>query len=241
MKKVIVIGASSGIGLEVTHKLIENGYIVGGCARSSDKLKQMGDKLGECFYPCPLDIRNAESIDNTLSGLIRTMGGMDICIVGSSISRSNREMDWSIERDVIETNVMGYAAVLNFAARFFRAQNHGHIAGVTSLAKYFGNINPAYCASKAFEAIYLEGLRLKLENSSVTVTEIIPGFVDTPMIADRSQKFWIVPADKAAKQIVRAIEKKKRTVFISGRWAVFRYILPWLPYVIKRPMLMERR
>ncbi len=241
MKKVIVIGASSGIGLAVTEKLIEAGYSVGGCARSSDKLQMMREKLGQHFYPCQLDIRDAESVDGALSGLINTMGGMDICIVGSGISRNNREMDWSIERDVIETNVTGYTAALNFAARYFKKQKLGHIVGITSLAKYFGNINPAYCASKAFEAIYLEGLRLKLECSGVTVTEIIPGFVDTPMIAYRSRKFWIVSADKAASQIVRAIEKKKRTAFISGRWAIFRYILPWLPYVIKRPMLMEKR
>ena len=163
--------------------------------------------------------------------------GMDICIVSSGISRRNRNLDWEAEHDVIQTNVTGFSQVAIFAANYFKNQGNGHLVGISSIAKYFGNPHPAYNASKAFEAIYLDGLRLRLEPKNISVTTVLPGFVETPMTEDQPRRFWSADVTKAASQIIRAIEKKKRYIFVTRRWRLFSLILPPLPFVFMQKIL----
>lgn len=237
MKRAAIIGATSGIGLELARQMAQRGYIVGGCGRRADVLQNLKNELGDRFCFTELDIQEVETIPQILNELVRQMGGMDICIISSSISEANPEMDWAIEQNVIQTNVLGYAAAANFAARYFRQQRQGHLVGITSVAKFFGNRNPSYSASKAFESIYLRGLRLTLERSGVQVTEIIPGFVRTPMISDQKKTFWVLGADKAAAQIIRAVGRKRRVAFIPKRWIIFGLIIPLLPHVFLKRIL----
>ena len=159
---------------------------------------------------------------------------MDIGLVSAGIGGSGADLDWEKELNTIQTNVTGYAAVLNHAAQYFIARGGGHLAGITSLTKYFGFRNAAYNASKAFEAIYLESLRLKLEKYNILVTEIVPGFVQTPMIKENKKMFWITPVEKAAQQILSALQRKKRRVYISKRWRLVRCLLPFIPYPLLR-------
>jgi len=234
MKKIVIVGATSGIGLALAGQFIAKGYQVGGCGRNTSALQDIEKEHGSKFKWVELDIRTTETISPALDKLITKMEGMDIFIVSSSIGGSSKELDWEIERDVIQTNVVGYSAALNFAADYFRKKGGGHIAGISSLTKYFGFRNSAYNASKAFEAIYLEGLRLRLEKDNIHITEIVPGFIETPMTSENKKMFWVVPVEKAARQIIRAVGRKRRVVYISKRWRLFALLLPWLPYFLIR-------
>jgi len=124
-----------------------------------------------------------------------------------------------------------------FAANYFKVQKNGQLVGISSVAKYFGNPHPAYNASKAFEAIYLDGLRLRLERRGICVTTVLPGFVETPLTEDQPRRFWSADANVAAKQMLKAIEKKKRYVFITRRWRLFSWILPPLPFSLLRKIM----
>jgi short-subunit dehydrogenase len=91
--------------------------------------------------------------------------------------------------------------------------------------------SPSYGASKAFVANYLEALRARARHDRlpVVVTEIVPGFVDTPMIAGRTDLFWVADADTAARQTYRAIRAGKPRAYVTRRWTLVAWLLRHLP------------
>jgi short-subunit dehydrogenase len=74
-------------------------------------------------------------------------------------------------------------------------------------------------------------LNASKSNSSIHVTDVRPGFVDTAM-AKGDGLFWVSPVEKAAEQIYAAIKRKKKVVYISKRWRLISYILETIPYSI---------
>jgi short-subunit dehydrogenase len=102
---------------------------------------------------------------------------------------------------------------------------------ISSVAGLRGSsIAPAYNATKAFQINYLEGLRQKAAklNSQFFVTDIRPGFVDTAMAKGEGQ-FWVASVDKAVDQILAAIKKKKKIVYVTKRWKLVADILKMIP------------
>ena len=196
MKKVIIIGATSGIGFELSRQLIQKGYQVGGCGRREEILLKMEKELAPGFISQTLDIRNADDLESKLNQLINKLGGMDICIISSGISEPNPELEWKLEENVFRTNISGFAAVAGFSVRYFLNQQNGHLVGITSLTKYFPNkTSAAYNASKIFESNYLDSMRYRMQGKNLHVTEICPGFIDTPIV--RKRKITLMaPVDK---------------------------------------------
>ena len=230
MKKVVIIGSTSGIGYELARQMIQKGYQVAGCGRREEILQKMEKELAFNFIGQKLDIREIEKIESILNELISKLGGMDICIISSGISEPNPDLEWKLEENVFKTNILGFSAVAGFALRYFLNQNHGHLVGITSLTKYFPNkTSPAYNASKIFESNYLDSMRYRMQGKNLAVTEICPGFVDTPIVNKKRKITLMAPVDKAAKQIVKAIESKKKKVIITKRWKLIRWLIPLTP------------
>ena len=192
---------------------------------AQDVTKAINDKR-EMTKGIVLDLRETATIEATLNESLKNRPLLDVVVLLSSITGENPELEWPIEENVIRTNVLGWSAVALWAARHFERQGKGHLVGITSLAKYLASVNPSYIASKAFEGKLLDGLRLRLEPKGIWVTEILPGFVETPMIARQKRKFWAISAEKAAHCILGSIEKKKRRAVISKRWKIFRLLAP---------------
>ncbi len=236
MKKILIIGATSGIGYALALKYLAEGHLVIGCGRNEKKLKEIMNQNSNFLFAV-VDIRQQKSLEQTLEQAVLKAGGMDICIIAAGIAQKNTNLDWEIEENIINTNVKAFSQVAVWAANYFLKQKSGHLVGISSIAKYFGNPNPAYNASKAFEAIYLDGLRLRLERKGIRVTTVLPGFVTTPMTADQPRMFWAVSATRAAQQIYNGIYKNKRYVFVARRWRLFSLILPPLPFVLLRKIL----
>ncbi|HEX8315942.1 MAG TPA: SDR family NAD(P)-dependent oxidoreductase, partial [Flavisolibacter sp.] len=122
----------------------------------------------------------------------------------------------------------------SFAFNFFveQGQGQGQIALTSSIAALRGNSwAPAYSASKAFMSNYAEGLALKArrQKRDITVTDIKPGFIKTSMAKGHGQ-FWVASPAKASLQIKRAIDRKKRVVYITRRWWLIAWILKVLPF-----------
>ena len=118
--------------------------------------------------------------------------------------------------------------------KHFVKQGSGHLVGISSVASIRGGRSaPAYNASKAYQSNYLEGLRQKAKKmgAKITITEIIPGFVDTAM-AKGEGIFWSAPPKKAATQIFSAIYRKKSRAYITKRWRIIAWLLKLLPSFI---------
>ncbi len=229
MKRMMIIGSTSGIGKALAERSLAKGYLVGGLGRNRAQLQILKEKYPKQFVWQQADIRQTADLPAALERLADKMGGMDICVVAASISGRNPQLQFDIEQDVLQTNIMGYASVLVWAARYFAEQKSGHLVGITSLAKFLATRNPAYTASKLFEGRYLDGLRLRLKKDGVTVSEIMPGFVRTPMTEDRQTMFWAVSPSKAAASILKAIERKRTKVVLPARWKPFYWLLPHIP------------
>ncbi|KAA3617799.1 MAG: SDR family NAD(P)-dependent oxidoreductase [Calditrichaeota bacterium] len=234
-KKALIIGCTSGIGLELTYQMIEKGYIVGGTGKREDVLIELDKEFSGHFHWCVFNSQDINTIKPTLSHMIKKMHGMDICIIAAGTIGENHNLQWAIDEKTIRTNVLGFTAIANFAAHYFLKTGSGHIVGISSLNKFFGSIcHTSFNASKAFISIYLEGLRNRMEKQKIYVTEICPGFLKTPSFDGFKEMLWIIPMKRAAKQIIKAIEHKKKIAYISKRWYITGWLLRLMPSFQKR-------
>ena len=231
MKKAIVIGASSGIGRELSKVLSGNQYIVGVMARRVQLLDELRKKMGTDVYVQEIDVSDAKSAMETLEKFIKEMGGVELIVISAGTGHLNDGLDWRLENETIRTNVTGFAAIANVAIKHFIEKGSGHLVGISSIAALRGGReSPAYNASKAFESNYLEGLRQKVGKLGlpITITDVKAGFVKTAM-AKGEGIFWAAPADKAALQIYDAIKRRKPNAYITKRWRLIACLLKLVP------------
>ena len=231
MKKAIIIGASSGIGKELTKIFASHGFEVGIAARRTDLLNELFAEIPTKIYTATIDIKNTDIAIQSLEKLIKDVGDVDIIVISSGVGHMNSLLDWSKEKETIETNVSGFTAMAGVAMHYFIQKRSGHLVGISSIASIRGdNAGPAYSASKAFMSNYLEGLRKKVakEKIDITITDIQPGFVDTAM-SKGDGLFWVASPQKAAKQIFQVIQQKKKKAYITKRWAIIAWLLKIMP------------
>jgi short-subunit dehydrogenase len=238
--KVIIIGATSGIGKELAILFAKDNCTVGITGRRNELLQEIKLLYPDRIFTECFDVTGKENIQH-IENLIDLMGGMDLLIYNAGYGDPSKTLDWKIEKQTVSINVNGFIEIVNFTFNYFVKQGYGHIGATSSIASKRGNsFAPAYSASKAFMSIYMEGLSLKARkfkkqnpNISIYTTDIQPGFVKTKMAKGNGQ-FWVAPIDKAVKQIYKAIKNKKRRVYITHRWALIAWIMKWIPYWIYR-------
>lgn len=237
MKKAIVIGGTSGIGLELSKILLSKGMKVGVAGRNKKKLDEINKKFGDKVITSLIDITKISKSIIQLKKLINKLGGLDIIVISSAVSHHNPTLDWKLEKETVETNVLGFIAIANTATDFFKKQGSGHIVGISSIAALkHSSRSTAYSASKAFISNYMTGIRenFRKDKLNIIVTDVLPGFVDTPMIKGRKNLFWTQHPKKVASQIYDAIRKKKKIVVVTRRWNLIVWLMKILPFSIKR-------
>ncbi|MFN5376050.1 MAG: SDR family NAD(P)-dependent oxidoreductase [Chitinophagaceae bacterium] len=237
MKRCIIIGATSGIGQALAELLLQNDYMIGVTGRREMLLDTLKEKNHDRVFVKRMDIQDLSAIEVSCKELVDQMGGLDLMIISAGIGEENKNLNFEIEHDVIKTNVQGFTCLADWGMRYFKEQGHGYLVNISSIAGIRGNgIAPSYNATKAYQINYLEGLRINAKDfgSSIHVTDVRPGFVDTAM-AKGDGLFWVAPVEKAAKQIYRAIQLKKQVVYVSKRWKLIGILLKLIPYsLLKR-------
>jgi short-subunit dehydrogenase len=235
MKRAIVVGASSGIGRELALALSREGYALGLAARRVELLEQLRAELRTGAVPETLvgfmDVSRPEEAAAQLSGMVRAMGGVDLVVLSSGTGHINPGLDWALEKETLDVNVLGTTALVDAAMKLFLEAGTGHLVVLSSIAALRGSAEaPAYNASKAYLSNYLEGMRCLVARRHVHihVTDMRPGLVDTAM-AQGEGLFWVQPPAKAAAQILRAIRRKRRIVYVTRRWALVAGVLKVLP------------
>jgi short-subunit dehydrogenase len=230
MKSAIIIGASSGIGRALAVELSAGGYRVGVVARRTELLVQLQNELKADCLVKTADVSNPESAMPLVRELIAELGDVELFIVNAGTGFVNETLAWLPESETIAVNVLGFAAMVNVAVAHLEARGSGHLVGISSLAALRGSrAAPAYAASKAFVSNYLDGMRhrfgkLKLP---IFVTDVQPGFVDTPMAG--GNRFWISSPEKAARQILAAIRSRRKLVYITRRWRLIAWLMRIVP------------
>src|ERR1700722_17965006 len=234
MQKIVIIGATSGIGLHLARLYAAAGHLVGATGRRQDllyalQLEYPNQVVTECY-----DATDSQSTFH-LDALVQKLGGLDLLIYNAGWGEPMETLDPAVDAATVDINVNGFLTAIHYGWRYFIAQGYGHLVTVSSIAGNRGNRHsPAYSAAKAFQSIYFEGLYIKARKMKIPlyVTDIQPGFVDTKMA--KGPRFWVAPVDKAARQISRAIHNRRPRVYIPRRWWIiaqgFRWIPGWVYY-----------
>ncbi len=159
------------------------------------------------------------------------LGGLDLLVISSGTGDINDNLDFAIEKQTIDTNVLGFTCVADWTFNYFEKHKFGHLVAISSVGGLRGSRQaPSYNATKAFQINYLEALRQKATflKMPIIVTDIRPGFVDTDMAKGEGQ-FWVASVDKASRQIFSAIKAKKKIAYVTKRWGLIATILKRIP------------
>lgn len=235
MKRAIVIGASSGIGLEVARLLKAKGWIVGVAARRMER-------LSEFSISDAIDV-NAEDAGTRLEALIERIGGIDLYFHASGIGHQNPMLEETIELQTVTTNGLGFARMVGTAFRYMASHGGGHIAVISSIAGTKGlGPAPSYSATKAFQNTYIQSLE-QLANArqlGICFTDIRPGFVDTDLLNDGRSYPLLLDKKAVARDIVRSIEKRRHVRIIDWRWRLITAFWQRIPRFIWRHLPLVR-
>lgn len=224
-KRIVIIGASSGLGKEATRKFAQMGYTIGIAARNIEALNDLQKEYPQSIIAAEqIDVTTTEASEKLLS-LIEKIGGIDTLLLASGIGSQNPALNIETELNTVNTNTFGFTNIVDTTFNYFRNRCHdekpGQIAVISSIAGTMGlGIAPSYSATKRYQRHYIDALEqlAHFEKVNVIFTDIRPGFVDTPLLRNSKKFPMLMSVDYATPRIVRAIIKKKRVAIIDWRW-----------------------
>jgi short-subunit dehydrogenase len=221
-KVVLITGASSGIGRALALELGRRGARLGLTARRGEELLKVAYEVGRAggeAMALAADVRDPEALKAAAESVRERWGRIDVLVAnaGMSSTTAGTKLNAGEVGDVITVNVLGVVNSVAAVLPSMLERRAGHLVAISSLASYRGMPKSgAYSASKAAVSTFFESLRVDLSKSGVVVTVIHPGFIRTPMTANRKKKLpFLLEVDDAACRI-RAIERRART-----------YAFPW--------------
>jgi short-subunit dehydrogenase len=224
MKRIIVVGASSGMGERVAQLFAENGWLVGVAARRIDRLQAFAAQYSDRVTTAAIDVTSSTAESDFMS-LIDRVGGMDVLLYSAGCGWNNPSLDTAFDSRTVRTNVDGFTTIISAAYRYFRDNKcRGQIAAITSIAGTKGiGISATYSASKRYQNTFLQSIE-QLANQQkvdVRITDIRPGFVDTDLLDTAKNKYpLLMPVERVSQKIYKAIIKRRRCIVINRRWAV---------------------
>lgn len=244
-RKVILVGASSGIGAAMARQLAREGCNLALLARRADLLTALCDEInttaGEVRARAYLhDVNQYESVPALLQTILADLGGLDVFIYSAGISQMVGLKKYDFHKDLrtLQVNLLGALAWLNPVAELFQSLKCGQIVAVSSVAGERGRVgNPSYNASKAALNSYMESLRNRLTRYGVNVLTARPGFIKTALLEGAKGTFWAIPAEQAARDICRAMRKRRQDVYTPARWRWVMLVIRNIPSRIFRRMI----
>lgn len=240
----LVIGASSGMGAALARRLVTRGYRVALVARQRDRLDALcadlnastasqtgvGGTTVATAYAC--DVTTTADAPALFARIAQDVAPLRLIIYAAgAMPRVTTGQSFDDERAMVEVNVVGALRWLGLAADYFERQGHGTLVGISSVAGDRGRPgNGAYMASKAALSTYLDALRYRLRPRGVHVITAKPGYVATEMTAGlKLPKPLTISADRAAADILRAVEKRRAVAYVPGYWGLIMRLIRALP------------
>jgi len=214
---VVITGASSGIGKELAarySKTATNLYLL---ARSGDALEELALQLSNnkaLIKTFIVDVTDFQLLRTVCIDICNESKSVDLVIANAGISSEHKAelYDFWDFKKIIDTNLLGIAAIFDIFAHKMILQNSGKLVAISSLASFVAfPTTAAYSASKRAVNSFLDSMRLLLEPKNIKVINIQPGFIKTPLTDKNGFKMpFLMELDYAADKIVLAIEKNKR-------------------------------
>lgn len=183
--KVIVTGASGGIGRGIAEVLARQGMNVGLVARNEEALKEVAWKIeanGGTAVPCPMDLRDHDQTLMLMQELVGRMDGIDALINNAGIVIRKNVFELSLEewQAMVETNINGVFYATRAVVAFLKEQGHGHIINISSISgKLPLNGGSGYAATKYAVTGFSQSIFHELREYGIKVSTVYPGSVDS--------------------------------------------------------------
>ncbi|MGH9459302.1 MAG: SDR family NAD(P)-dependent oxidoreductase [Thermoanaerobaculia bacterium] len=238
-KTALITGASSGIGWELALELSRRGWRTALLARRKEKLDALAaaiERAGGEALALECDVTEPEALKEAARTGMERWGAIDLAVAnaGQGYSTAVANFDPLAARAIFRTNVEGTANLLAAVVPHMLERGRGHIVGIASLAGFRGLPgSSAYSASKAAMRSLLEAARIELGRKGILVSTINPGFIRTAMTeSNRFRMPFLMDADRAARIIADAIERRKKDFSFPLPMALMMRVVRFLPNAV---------
>jgi decaprenylphospho-beta-D-erythro-pentofuranosid-2-ulose 2-reductase len=236
--RVAVFGATSAIAQAWMRLLAPGGSSFFLAARNADHLRAVAQDLqtrgASAVFAEAVDLDDTAVHPEILERAVESLGGLDCCLIAHGSLGDQGACERSFEKAAasLQTNFLSAASLVTWLANYFAAQHSGTIAVISSVAGDRGRkSNYVYGSAKAGLNAFLDGVRNRVDREGVQVLTVRPGFVATPMTAHLPQGPLFVPPEVVARDILRAIQKRRDVLYTPWFWrwimAIIRVIPEW--------------
>ena len=238
-KKVLVTGATGGLGAQIAKSLHQQGAQLAISGTRTEKLEALAKDLGGSVCVIPCDLSNPDSTCNLISKTEEALGGLDVLVNNAGLTQDGLMLRMSDEQwaKVIEVNLTSVFRLSREAIKGMMKKRFGRIINITSIVGVTGNAGQAnYAASKAGLIGLSKSLASEVATRGITVNCIAPGFIESPMtdVLNDKQREKILgeipqgaigsPQDIAAGVVYLASDEAKyvtgQTLHINGGMAM---------------------
>ena len=196
-KKVLITGATGGIGQSLVENFSNNGAIVAMVGRNEDNLNQLSSKLETKNFIFKKDLSDLNSLENFIEEIDNKIEGIDILICNAGVTKDMLSMKMKTEdfQNIINVNLTSTFILNRDVAKKMMRRKFGRIINIASIVAIMGNPGQAnYVASKAGMIGMTKTIALEYANRGITANCIAPGFIKTPMtdILNEEQKNYML-------------------------------------------------
>ncbi|MGV0642118.1 SDR family oxidoreductase [Mycolicibacterium sp. XJ879] len=227
-QKILITGASSGLGAGMARAFAAKGRDLALCARRTDRLDELQAELlgrhpGINVAVATLDVNDHDQVPKVFRELCQELGGIDRIIVNAGLGKGaplGTGKLWA-NKATIETNLVAALVQIETALEMFKETGGGHLVLVSSVLGNKGvpGVKAAYAASKAGVTSLGESLRAEYATGPIKVTVLEPGYIESEMTARSASTMLMADNETGVRAMVSVIERE------SGRAAV-----PWWPW-----------
>lgn len=213
MRRMLVIGATSGIGRALVEAARARGYEAVAAGRRVNLLEEIGGETLELDATAPDALGKIEAV------------GADTVVFNAGFGQRSETPDWALTEQTLRLNVLAFERVAQWAlTRCETFAATASVAGLRGLERTNG-----YSASKAYMITALEGYRRLARHGGFRCryVTLLPGFVDTEM--GKASDFWKCSTSEAAFCILRALERGRRVAYVTPRWRWIGVLMRLMP------------
>ncbi len=257
---MFITGGSSGIGAALGLAFAREGARVALAARNLDRLSEavrVVEAAGGEAIALQCDVTDRASIDSAVERAVKKFGGLDVVVAnaGFGVDGPLTQLETEDYRRQFDTNVFG-AIDSVYATLPHLVESKGRLAIVSSVLGTIGRpAMSAYAASKFALCGFAESIYYELADLGISVTCINPGLVESNFRVvdnegrfheewtDPAPQFFVMPAERAARDIVRAIYKRRfeSNVTLHGKFGIFmNRHFPWMVRTALRQLTKGR-
>ncbi len=237
-RKVLITGASSGLGAALVRALAKYQVHFGLFSRRIEPMEQLQSELqnsGSKFFIRSCDVQNRKQVEEYVDTFVAEAGGLDVAWVNSGIAgdTSFSQWNWKVVEDIINTNLMGAMYTTMACLRHMTTQKAGAIVAISSAAAMRALPGRGiYSMTKIGLEAFIESVATDLPE--IQFTTIYPGFVDTPINQNNPRRFWLMQPDKAAQLMIRAVARRKKVYIYPFRMKLLFHLVRSLPASLYR-------